>query len=189
MSVINFAASSFFTSKKSYDEKPLLLVPEIVFLGRSNVGKSTLINRLLGQKLAFSSKKAGKTQLLNYFLVDNSFFLVDTPGYGYTAYGHREDESFATMMDNYFLNPRLKGAFLLLDGRRSLNADDLLLLDFLKKQEVAVSLIVTKADQCKQKDLARLKKELAQYFSEFYLSSPSTNIKELRSLIARILNK
>ena len=92
--MIDFRKVKFVISAPTYLMGPGEHKKEIVFLGKSNVGKSTLINALVGQKIAFSSKKAGKTKLLNYFLVDDSFYLVDAPGYGYTEYGSKEDQSF-----------------------------------------------------------------------------------------------
>jgi GTP-binding protein len=80
--MIDFRKVRFIVSAPSLKEKPLDGKPALLFVGRSNVGKSTLINSLCAQKIAFSSKKAGKTKLLNYFLVDDTFYLVDAPGYG-----------------------------------------------------------------------------------------------------------
>jgi hypothetical protein len=98
----------------------------------SNVGpksrQESLINSLCQTRVAFSSKKAGKTRYLNYFLLDKKYYLVDAPGYGFTRYGSEEDEAFGNMMETYFDNPTLKGAIWLLDARREMNEDDQMLL-------------------------------------------------------------
>ena len=106
---------------------------EILLVGRSNVGKSSLINCLCSNKhMAKVSAKPGKTKYLNYFNVDNNFYLVDAPGYGYTASGTRHDDNFGSMMENYFENPNLKGVIFLVDSRHKPTRDD---IDFYKLKD------------------------------------------------------
>jgi GTP-binding protein len=88
--MINFHDAHYVISCPDYSYRPKDDFPEVVFLGRSNVGKSSLINALCGAKIAFASKKAGKTRYLNYFLLDKKYYLVDAPGYGFTHYGSRK---------------------------------------------------------------------------------------------------
>ena len=95
--MLNFHDVHYVISCPDYSYRPKDNFPEVVFLGRSNVGKSSLINSLCLTRVAFASKKAGKTRYLNYFLLDKKFYLVDAPGYGFTRYGSEEDEAFGHM--------------------------------------------------------------------------------------------
>lgn len=162
--------------------------PEIAVLGRSNVGKSTFINALLSQKLAFSSKTAGKTKLLNYFLIDEAFYLVDTPGYGYTAFGNREDLSFAALMETYFERKTVKGALLLLDIRRDkLNEDDEVLLDFLKDAHVPTIVIFTKGDKANQSITQKARKMGETLGVPVYVSDIRKDLGPIKGAIASLL--
>lgn len=161
--MIDFRKAQYVISCPTYSLRPKDNLKEIVFVGKSNVGKSTLINLLTGQKLAYSSKSAGKTKLLNYFRIDDSFYLVDSPGYGYTAYGSREDDGFATMMENYFENPRLVGAVLLVDIRRSFAENERAMASLLEERGIPYVLVFTKSDKALQKEKAKAKKDAASY--------------------------
>lgn len=186
--MINFHSVSYVISCPDYSFRPKDTLKEIVFLGRSNVGKSTLINRLTGEKIAFASKNAGKTRYLNYFLVDNQFYLVDSPGYGYTAYGNFQDENFGSMMEAYFENPLLAGAVLLLDVRRELSDDDKMLLRFLSKRRIPLIVVFTKCDQAKQSELAQGRKRAETlHASQVYFSSKEAKMDDLRSAVAKFL--
>jgi GTP-binding protein len=188
--MLDFKDAHYVISAPKKELRPNDPLPEIVFLGKSNVGKSTFINNLAGQKVAYSSKKAGKTKLLNYFLVDSKFFLVDSPGYGYTEYGSRLDTSFADMMEGYFdHNEYLKGAVLLVDSRRGLSDDDNLMVSFLKKNHVPYILIFTKSDIAKQSELARCRKESVSYTPvASYFSPRFSDVPTLRKSILSLLN-
>lgn len=189
MAYVDFSKSKYVLSIPSYSLRPKDHKGEVVILGRSNVGKSSLINRLLNQKIAFSSKKAGKTKLLSYFLVNDLFYIVDSPGYGYTSYGSKEDVSFSEMMELYFENPLLKGALLLIDGRRGIQEDEKELGKYLLSLSIPLIIIFTKSDKLNQSDIARLKKEELSVFgvSKVYLSSPSSSLEELRREILSLL--
>lgn len=189
--MLDFKNVEYKISCPSLAFRPKEALPEVVFLGKSNVGKSTFINSLVGRKVAYSSKKAGKTKLLNYFIVDASFFLVDSPGYGYTAYGTREDASFRDMMEGYFVdNPYLKGAVALVDGRRGLSEDDLLLISFLKRTHTPYILVYTKTDLAPQSQIAKLKKEMPSYLPKaVYLSPRFAPVPELRKAIIGLLEE
>ena len=173
--MINFRNAKYVISVPNYKMRPINGLKELAVFGKSNVGKSTLINLLTGQKLAFSSKQAGKTKLLNYFLIDNSFYLVDTPGYGFTTYGSKEDLSFG---------------FLLIDSRHEPGKDDLELLSYLESQSVPFYLIFTKSDQAKQADIARCKKFVVERKAENVLfSGKGLKAEQLRALFARALKE
>ena len=188
--MINFRDAKYVISVPNYKMRPINGLKELAVFGKSNVGKSTLINLLTGQKLAFSSKQAGKTKLLNYFLIDKSFYLVDTPGYGFTTYGSKEDVSFGDMMETYFENPQLAACFLLIDSRHEPGKDDLDFLSFLENQNVPFYLIFTKCDQAKQSDIARCKKFVLERKAKTALfSGKGLKAEELRALFARALKE
>ncbi len=185
MGQIKFQNAKYILSAPKKELRPKDNLKEVVFVGKSNVGKSSLINALTGQKIAYSSKNAGKTRYLNYFLIDNSFYLVDSPGYGYTAYGNKEDTSFGEMMEDYFQNPLLKGCIFLIDCRREPSEEDKMLLQFLKEENVPTLLVLTKVDLAKQQDLALAKKRYAGM--EVVLSSKKYKPDVLRAKIVSFL--
>lgn len=187
MSKVNFRNTKFVISLTNKESRPFSHKKEIVFIGKSNVGKSSLINSLVSQKIAFSSKKAGKTQLLNYFLVDDRFYIVDSPGYGYTAYGNKNDQFFSEMMEPYFTNNEfLAGALLLVDVRRGICIDEENLLSYLSKLNIKTILVFTKCDCVGQKEINLAKKEAALFPSiDVYYSSKNADYSSLRSLIIK----
>ncbi len=187
MSKINFRNAKFIISLPTRESRMKDNIKEVVFLGKSNVGKSTLINSLLSQKIAFSSKKAGKTQLLNYFLIDNRFYIVDSPGYGYTAYGNKKDEAFSNMMENYFEgNDKLAGALLLVDIRRGIKEEEEELIKYISSLSYPLILVYTKSDTVGQKEMALAKKEAALFpnIAVFY-SGKNADYSALRALMAK----
>ena len=126
--------------------------PEFLMLGRSNVGKSSFINTLVNRKnLARTSAKPGKTQTLNFYSVDDMFYLVDVPGYGYAAVSNKKQEKFGLMIEEYIMNrPNLKHVFLLIDYRHKPTENDLLMYDFLKYYNLPVTVVCTKYDKIKK---------------------------------------
>lgn len=186
--MLDWKRIKYVISIPNLDYRPKDKKNEVVFLGRSNVGKSTLINTLTAQKIAFSSKKAGKTKYLNYFLLDETYYLVDAPGYGYTAYGSKEDKNFAEMMENYFQNDFLKCAVMLLDTRRTPNQDDNLMISFLKEENIPFIIVFTKADQANQSEKYKAKTLGATLGAkEVFFSSPKERPDEIRKAIAAYL--
>lgn len=123
--------------------------PEIAFAGRSNVGKSTLINVLVNRKgIARTSSKPGRTQALNFFLVENCFYLVDLPGYGYARVPLAVKKSWGDMVERYLKNrTNLKAVVVILDIRRDPSSGDKDLLNWLKRYKIAVILVLTKLDK------------------------------------------
>ena len=124
-------------------------LPEFLLVGRSNVGKSSFINTMINRKnFAMTSATPGKTQTLNFYLVNNSFYLVDVPGYGYAAVDKQTQKKFGLMIEEYLVNrPNLKRVFLLIDFRHKPTEDDLLMYNFLKYYNLPVTVIATKADK------------------------------------------
>ncbi len=124
-------------------------LPEYAFIGRSNVGKSSLINMLTGRKnLAKTSGRPGKTQLINHFLINESWFLVDLPGYGYAKVSKKDKKTFQKYITDYFTQRRqLISAFVLIDIRHSPQEIDLQFLNWLGTNQIPFSLVFTKADK------------------------------------------
>ena len=132
---------------------------EFLLVGRSNVGKSSFINTILNRKnLAYTSAKPGKTQTLNFYGVNDSFYLIDVPGYGYAATSKENRQKFGMMIEEYLeTREQLKRVFMLVDFRIKPTEDDLLMYNFLKYYNLPVTVIATKADKVggskKQKNL------------------------------------
>ena len=161
--MINFNNVTFVKSCPTRKEKPQILKPEVLIVGKSNVGKSSLINALCNKKkVAFTSSKPGHTRLLNYYDIDGAFYMVDAPGYGYAKGGLDLDRLFANMMESYFdSNKELKLVLILLDARRELSLDDQEIINFVKESNVSYFIVVTKYDKVNQKEKAALNKHLA----------------------------
>lgn len=132
-------------SKKQY---PNLNYPSFVFLGRSNVGKSSFINALTSRKnLAFTSSKPGKTIALNFYNIDDKYLFVDVPGYGYAKRNISDRLGYGEMIEEYLDNPNLKVCFLIVDIRHDPSEDDVLMYNYLKHLNLNVVVIATKADK------------------------------------------
>lgn len=177
--MINFKNATFVKSTPSVKERPNDLSIEVLIVGKSNVGKSSLINTLCTKKsLAYTSSKPGHTRLLNYYNIDNKFYLVDAPGYGFARGGVDLDRLFGTMMDEYFTNnDHLKLVLLLIDSRREFGENDLEILQYLKENKMPFFVIVTKVDKINQKGKSELSKRLneLEIKDNFYLTSSLDN--------------
>jgi GTP-binding protein len=187
--MIDFKKVRFIISAPSLTEKPKDGKPALLFVGRSNVGKSSLINLLTGQKIAFSSKKAGKTKLLNYFLIDEAFYLVDAPGYGSTLYANLSTINFAKMMEDYVKEPSLKAIVYLLDLRHEPGKDDQEFIRYLKRCGVPLIPVITKGDLMNQKETAAALKMAASLgLKDAILSKgKAASLDPLKSAIAKAL--
>ena len=163
--MINFQNTKYIISVPNYKIMPHNPMAEILLVGRSNVGKSSLINCLCSNKhMAKVSAKPGKTKYLNYFNVDNNFYLVDAPGYGYTASGTRHDDNFGSMMENYFENPNLKGVIFLVDSRHKPTRDDIDFYNFIIGEKIPFVIALTKCDKINQKEKSATTKLLKELF-------------------------
>jgi GTP-binding protein len=145
----NNAACRFVGSFYSLDRLPRDRRPHVAFAGRSNVGKSTLLNRLVGQKnLAKVSSTPGKTQSLNFFLVDERFYYVDLPGYGFARVPRAVREAWARLMEEYLVtSENLAGMVFLLDCRREPTPEDRQLIEWLRARELPTVVVITKVDK------------------------------------------
>ena len=123
--------------------------PEFLLVGRSNVGKSSFINTIVNRKnIARTSSKPGKTQTLNFYLANDSFYLVDVPGYGYASVNKKTQEKFGKMIEEYLeKRDELIRVFMLVDFRHKPTKDDLLMYDFLKHYKIPVTIVATKTDK------------------------------------------
>lgn len=128
---------------------PPTKIPEFLVLGRSNVGKSSFINTVMNRKsLAKTSNKPGRTQTLNFYLVNKDFHLVDVPGYGYAITNKKTQLKFGKMIEEYIQNrENLKEVFMIIDFRHKPTQDDLIMYNFLKYYNLKVVLVATKTDK------------------------------------------
>ena len=140
--------------------------PEFLLVGRSNVGKSSFINTVLNRKnIARTSATPGKTQTLNFYIVNDKFYLVDFPGYGYAAVDRDTQKKFGMMIEEYLINrENLKRVFLLIDYRHKPSEDDLLMFNFMKYYDLDVTIVATKLDKVKQSDRAKNDKAISEMF-------------------------
>ncbi len=131
--------------------------PEFAFAGKSNVGKSTLINALMNRKsYARTSGKPGKTQTINYYNINDALYLVDLPGYGYATAGVEVKAQWGTMIENYLhTSDSLKVVFLLIDIRHDPSADDVLMFDWVVHNGFVPIIVATKADKLKRSQLSK----------------------------------
>lgn len=135
-------------------------MPEFMLVGRSNVGKSSFINTLVNRKnIARISSIPGKTQTLNFYLVNKSFFLVDVPGYGYAAVDKKTQEKFGKMIEEYLeKRTELKRVYMLVDFRHKPTEDDILMYNFLKYYNIPVTVVATKVDKIGSSKIEKNKK-------------------------------
>ncbi len=131
---------------------PVDKLPEFLLVGRSNVGKSSFINTLINRKnFAYTSSKPGKTQTLNFYLVNKNFYLVDVPGYGYASVSQDRQKKFGVMIEDYIKSrENLKCVFMLIDYRHKPTEDDVLMYEFLKFYNLNIKIIATKFDKVKK---------------------------------------
>ena len=144
---INSAVLDVIATRRS--QYPDSLLPEFLLVGRSNVGKSSFINTVLDRKnLARTSATPGKTQTLNFYLANSSFYLVDVPGYGYASVNREQQRKFGLMIEEYLAKRQeLKRVFMIVDFRVKPTENDVLMYQFLKYYDIPVTLILNKVDK------------------------------------------
>ncbi len=135
---------------------PKIEEPLVVFIGRSNVGKSSIINSLLKMKIARTSNEPGKTRQINYYLVNNQFYFVDLPGYGYAKVSGKEANQWKKMIDSFFNSERnIKLGILIIDSRRKPLDSDIIMNNYLNTLNIPHFIILNKIDKLTQNELAK----------------------------------
>jgi GTP-binding protein len=175
--------AKFITSSSNVSQCPKGDLPEYAFIGRSNVGKSSLINMLAERKnLAKTSSTPGKTQLINHFMVDDSWYLADLPGYGYAKVSKKQRENFAKLIQEYAsFRENLVCFFVLIDSRIPPQDIDLDFIEWLGDSELPFVLVYTKIDKISQKErnghISAMKEALGEFWEELPLILETSAIK------------
>ncbi|MDP4276823.1 MAG: ribosome biogenesis GTP-binding protein YihA/YsxC [Bacteroidota bacterium] len=171
---MEISSAVFVVSNTNLSACPAGNLPEYAFIGRSNVGKSTLINMLANNKeLAKTSSKPGKTVLINHFLINNSWYIVDLPGYGYAKVSQQQRSSLHKMITDYVLKrEQLACLFVLIDSRHQAHDIDLDFIDFLGESQVPFALIFTKTDKISQTEFSDNLKQFKQALMEHWEELP-----------------
>jgi GTP-binding protein len=171
---MNVAHAEFVVSNTRVDHCPKTKMPEYAFIGRSNVGKSSLINMLCNQKkLAKTSSRPGKTQLINHFLINKKWYLVDLPGYGYARASKTQKKTFQKFIVDYFTKRKeLVSAFLLIDIRHEPQPIDLDFLRWLGEHFIPFSIVFTKVDKIKEKEIETKVSDYLELLKEDWESLP-----------------
>ena len=190
-------SAEFIGSAVKPDQYPEDNLPEIAFAGRSNVGKSSLLNLLTNRKkLAKVSATPGKTRTINFFLINNAFRIVDLPGYGFANVSKAESQSWGNMMETYLSKREgLKVCVLLVDSRHKPSAQDVQMYDYLKYYHLNGLVIATKADKLSKnelnKNLSMIRRELDMEKDDVILAESALNktgVDEVLASIDRIVN-
>jgi GTP-binding protein len=182
---VKINSANFIISNTDVDRCPKDNIQEYAFIGRSNVGKSSLINALTNhKKLAKTSGKPGKTQLINHFKINDSWFLVDLPGYGYAQVSKTKRKTFQSFIKDYFLKrEQLVCSFVLVDSRHLPQKIDLEFMQFLGENGIPFAIIFTKADKLGSstlnKNIIKYKKELLKFWEQVpthFITSSETDM-------------
>lgn len=177
--------AEFVISNTNVEKCPKDRIPEYAFIGRSNVGKSSLINMLMERKsLAKTSGTPGKTQLINHFRINDQWFLVDLPGYGYAKVSKKKRQKFQTYITDYFeQREQLVCAFVLIDCRHDPQKVDLEFMQFLGEKQIPFGIIFTKADKLPSsklnKQILSYKRKLLQYWESLPVNFLTSSTSKL----------
>ena len=192
-------SAEFIISNTDVKKCPAGQLPEYAFIGRSNVGKSSLINMLTGRtKLAMTSSTPGKTMLINHFLINNNWYIVDLPGYGYAKRGHKGQEQIRTVIEDYILERKqMTNLFVLIDSRLEPQKIDFEFMEWLGENGIPFSIVFTKADKLKggrlMNNINSYLRELKKQWEElppYFISSSESRLgrKEILDYIESINN-
>jgi GTP-binding protein len=188
-------SAEFIISAVAPKQFPINKKPQIAFAGKSNVGKSSIINALLHRKnLVKTSQTPGKTQLINFFLINDTFYFVDLPGYGYARVPYAVTDAWAPMIEGYLKeSPSLAAVVVLLDSRRTPDERDHGLIEWLRQYNIPAIFVLTKIDKLNRQEIDRAKKSVGTLLGvhdELILSSAKSGhgMKELWAAIRRRLD-
>ncbi|MFO7447609.1 MAG: ribosome biogenesis GTP-binding protein YihA/YsxC [Ignavibacteriaceae bacterium] len=191
-----FDKQEFIKSVYNVNELPKENLPEIILCGRSNVGKSSFINSLFNRKnLAKISSTPGKTRSINYYLIDDKFYIVDLPGYGYAKASKKEREFWGKLVGDFISGSKnIFFAFHLVDSRHKPTELDIGLNDLLRFHEIPYIVLLSKIDKLNQSELSSAKKEIKKAFPELlpgenlmiYSSVKNTGRKEVLSRLVQL---
>ncbi|MBS1680486.1 MAG: YihA family ribosome biogenesis GTP-binding protein [Bacteroidetes bacterium] len=167
-------SAEFLMSNTEWQKCPAPRNPEFAFIGRSNVGKSSLINTLVDRKnLAKTSSTPGKTQTINHFLVNNKWNLVDLPGYGYASVSRLERSNWGAMIEQYLIHrENLYCTFVLIDSRLKPQKIDLEFITWMGEQRLPLAIALTKTDKLKQQELSKSRKAFEEKLLETWEELP-----------------
>ncbi len=186
---LNFQKAEFLDSCFDVSRMRLPRKPEIVFVGRSNVGKSSMINALLGRKaLARTSSTPGKTVSVNFYGVDDKIFLTDLPGYGYAQRSKEQRKGWGSLIEKYLTldNRDIRLVCMLTDARHDPTSDDLLMYEYLMNTEFLFCVAATKCDKLKKTELEKRRKFLADKFGTdpiMFSAQTKEGVERLRQII------
>ena len=187
--MIKIKTAEFITSAVKTNQYPESVHPEVAFVGRSNVGKSTIINAITNRrKLAKVSNTPGRTRLVNFFLINEGAMLVDLPGYGYAKISKVEKAAWGKIIEEYIVSsPNLRRFVLLVDSRHKPTADDVAMMDYLRYYEKDVVVVATKLDKLKRNDIRKSEKLIRETLSMEkdapFIMYSSTSKENLQSVI------
>lgn len=192
--------ATFVKSSAEVEQLPPADLPEFAFIGRSNVGKSSLINMLVGQKeLAHTSSQPGKTQTINHFLIDRTWYLVDLPGYGYAKVARTMRDKWQKTLEKYILTrENLMNVFVLVDSRIPPQQSDLEFINRLGERGIALSVVFTKCDKpgkvVLEDNIGKFRQAMLDFWEEtppFFITSAEkgTGKDELLSYVAAIVTE
>ena len=161
-------SSEFITGAVEPKQFPENNLPEIAFVGRSNVGKSSLINNLLNRRaLARIGNTPGKTREINFFLINESFRFVDLPGFGFAKFSNKDKARWRKYIESYLCSKRnIKAIVHVVDARHPGLENDLIMADFLNNTELLSCIVANKVDKLKQNDIAKSSKEIIEIFGK-----------------------
>jgi GTP-binding protein len=188
---MNFHNVHFLKSVAQIDQKPRPSMPEIAVIGRSNVGKSSLINTIFNRKnVAKVSSTPGKTRLINYFSIDNRLYFVDLPGYGYAKLAKQRRGEWQTVIESYLKNnPDLKIVLLLIDSRHDIMDSDKIMIDWLNHYKIPYILILTKSDKISNNRYHTMRNNLRKKYPDQVILRFSSKNRNGKDDILKILEQ
>ncbi len=191
-------SAQFIKSAVTNDQYPADNLPEILLSGRSNVGKSSFINSVLNRKnIAHISGRPGKTQTLNFYLINDSFYFVDVPGYGYARVSKKDRENFGQMIEDYFVyRKQLSLVVLLVDFRHKPSEDDVIMYDYLTSYDIPCLVVGTKVDKVPKthrlKNEKMIKSTLKMSSDDLFITYSSEtkfNLERVHEILSQVVGE